>query len=368
MTRIRYPVLTLGDRSVSPAATRQGSVPIADDPATVRIGSLDRVSPASACPFGEHHRVLVLGGTGFLGTDVVRAFLEAGCPTKYLARRPPGPDRAAALAPADAVIGDARDIAVLERALEGVDHVVHALGTPHPAASMGDPIEHLPDRLRLLVPLLELLRQHRGVALTFISSGGAVYGNPVALPVPEHAPCDPLTPYGIAKLAEEKYVGMYARLHGLSVRVARVANAYGPRQQPGTGQGLIAELIESARRPRPVTLYGDGEVVRDYVAVGDVARAVVQLAHRSDGPQVVNVGSGVGFSINEVVAAVEAVTGVTLEIDRRPARVFDASAVVLDTARLRALVDWTPILLPEGIARVWEQDRPGKRVPAPHLA
>lgn len=298
-------------------------------------------------------RVLVLGGTGFMGSEIARAFLAVGSSVTVVARGEPGERWRADLAGAELVLGDVGDPFMLSPLVDRVDHVVHAVGSMLPKESNANPVVDATTTLPAILSLLELLRFRPGTALTHLSSGGTVYGNPTQVPVSEAACCDPITSYGIVKLAAEKYIGMYATLYGVPTRILRIGNAYGPLQPTGRSQGIVATSLAAVRDGTPVRVFGDGTMVRDYVHVGDVAYAAVELARRPDGPRVVNLGSGVGHSVLEVVDIVSRVSGVGLAVEHFPDRGFDVRAIVLDVGVLSGLVAWNPVPLEDGIERTW---------------
>jgi UDP-glucose 4-epimerase len=300
-------------------------------------------------------RVAVLGGTGLIGAAVVREFLDARWEVTVLARHEPDAHRADALKGAEVVIGDALSPTVLHDTLDGVHHVVDALGAPHPAASARAPVAQFDAEVPSVLAVLDELRQRPGVGLTYFSSGGAIYGNAEVLPVPEGAECNPISPYGVTKLAAERYVLMASERDGVPVRVLRVANAYGSLQRPRTGQGLIATLLHGAATGTPVQVFGDGSTVRDYVDARDVALATVQLATNDTRELVVNVGSGCGHTVDDVLAIAEKVTHASIEVHRLEARATDVRAVVLDVRQLSTLLDWQPRSLEGGVADVWAQ-------------
>jgi UDP-glucose 4-epimerase len=145
---------------------------------------------------------------------------------------------------------------------------------------------------------------------------------------------------------------MYKEVHGIDARILRVANAYGPDQPVRASQGAVAAFLSAARDGREIVLYGDGHQLRDFVLSDDVADAVVELVCRPT-PLLLNVGTGVGVSIAQLVELVESVTGRSLAVDRRPPRGFDVEGVVLDLSALRAIIDWRPALIEEGLERCW---------------
>jgi UDP-glucose 4-epimerase len=299
----------------------------------------------------------VLGGTGLIGTAIVRRLLDEGCSVQVLARRPPTERSAPLLEGATVLVGSAADPTALRAAINGAEHVVDALGAPHPADSARAPLAQFDAEIPILLGVLDELRRRPGVGFTYLSSGGAIYGDVDTLPVPESTECHPVSPYGVTKLAAERYVLMAAHADGVDARILRVANAYGALQRPRTGQGVVAALLDAAVTSAPVQLFGDGSAVRDFVDVRDVAKAVATLSGRADTPSVVNVGSGTGHRMTEVIEIVESVTGTKIAVQHAAARPSDVRAVVLDVVRLKALMSWEPITLERGIQDMWESWR-----------
>jgi UDP-glucose 4-epimerase len=301
----------------------------------------------------RQRRVLVLGGTGLLGAEIARAYIADGTPVTVLARHRPTGERAVWLRSAKQILGTAEDPAVLSEALEDAGHVVHALGSPPPGATAAEPLAQHVSVVPTLLGVLDALRVRPGVSLTYLSSGGAVYGNDCPLPASEDSACHPVSAYGVTKLTAEHFIEVYAGLHGTPARILRVANAYGPQQSPDTGQGVVATFLNAALTGESVRVYGDGSNVRDYVEASDVASAVVRLSGHADGVRVVNVGSGTGHSISQVLEIVEATTGRRLPVEWAASRQTDVSAVYVDTSRLRQLIEWHPMPLAEGVAAMW---------------
>ena len=296
-------------------------------------------------------RVLVLGGTGFIGSEVVRACVESGFAVRVVARREPHDLTGGEV---ELLLGAVEGPSLLRRALDGVDWVVHAVGCPPPAAS-ADNFDTTADTVVGIDTLLEALRAQRGVGLTFVSSGGAVYGDVAQLPAHEDLRCRPISAYGLGKLMAEDSIAAYSARYGIPARVLRVANAYGPRQDGLSGQGVIGAMLRAALDDGSVAVYDGGRAVRDFVHVRDVASAVVALRPGASEPQVVNVGSGVGHSVAQVLSIVEAVTGSELRVRWLPRRPSDVHANVLDITRLSKLIAWHPQALEDGIAQTWQE-------------
>jgi UDP-glucose 4-epimerase len=292
-------------------------------------------------------------GCGFIGTHFVRRLLADGVKTRVLTRSAPDPETCSALGD-DLVIGDAADAAVVDVAVQGVTHVVYSAGGFMPAESNRDPAL---DASLTFAPLVTVLKSLSGreVSLTFISSGGTVYGEPQRLPVDENHPTDPISVYGIVKLAAEKLVTLHARHSALSARILRCSNVYGEHQPANRGQGAVATFIARLLDGKPVIVYGDGRIVRDYVYIGDLVTAALALAERPRHPVILNVGSGRGHSLNELIATIEEVSEGRLAVEHCPSRDFDVSEIVLDISRLRALIEYEPTPLNEGIGRVLAQ-------------
>ncbi|WP_066514903.1 NAD-dependent epimerase/dehydratase family protein [Curtobacterium ammoniigenes] len=298
---------------------------------------MDHGAPGSA---------LVLGGAGFIGSAVVRDLVASRWKVTVLSRTV-APE-AEWLDSVRFVHGDASDASAYPTLLDGITHVVFALTGLLPQQSNSAPLADVAHSLTPLLHLLDELRSRPTIRLVFLSSGGTVYGNPRTLPVLEDHPTNPLSSYGILKLTAEKYIGMYTELYGVDARVLRIANAYGPSQRTGRGQGVIGEFARAVANGEPLTIFGDGLSVRDYIYIDDVARAVTS-AMRTGGPQIMNVGTGVGTSLLQLHQLFEDVLGRSLELRALPSRGFDVASIVLDSAALHALTGQPPTDLRTGL-------------------
>lgn len=299
-------------------------------------------------------RVLVLGGTGLIGSKVVTHLLRAGIPVTTLSRRGyAGGDLT--LSQLRVVTGDVSDAAVLGDAIRGADQVVYAVSSGTPQIPSSTPLADIERAIGPLLAVLEAMRIGSGIRLFFFSSGGAVYGNPASLPVTEDAPTAPISPYGVWKLAAERYIALYGHVYGIQHCILRAGNVYGDGQVIRHGHGAVATVLQAAETGTEVRVLGTGDDLRDYVFADDLARVLVALVARSSLPQVINVGTGQGTSIRQLIAIIGQVTGTTIRATHVPSRPFDVGSIVLDSTRLSTLIDWFPTPLQAGIAGIWRR-------------
>lgn len=224
---------------------------------------------------------------------------------------------------------------------KGVDVVVHLISSTVPKTSNDDPIFDVQMNLVESLALFDLCVKHKVRKVVFISSGGTVYGNPKQLPIAEDHPTDPICSYGIVKLSIEKYLKFFHEMYGLDYVILRPSNPFGIRQDPSAIQGVVPVFMANVLQGMPVRLWGDGTIVRDFVAVRDVAE-LCGLAVTSEKCGTFNVGSGVGTSIAELLERISGVLGFPAKLIQEPGRTFDVPTVVLDNSRARKEFDWEP--------------------------
>lgn len=276
--------------------------------------------------------VLLLGGAGFIGSALARRLQREKRTVHILGRQ---------------------QETQLERVLPQCGTVVHLACSTTPGASAANPGLEL-GNLALTLHLLDLLKSQPQTHLIFFSSGGTVYGNPQTLPVTEDSVIAPLSNHGASKASQEAFCGAL-RARGHAVTILRPSNAYGPGQTVKSGFGLVRTVLEHARLGTEMEIWGDGESVRDFIHVDDVAEACARLVNLPQDSGTYNLGSGKGHSVNEVLRIAENVGGRVVKRTYRPARAVDVREIVLDISLLENCLSWTPQLaLEEGIKGSWE--------------
>ncbi len=295
--------------------------------------------------------ILLVGGNGFLGLALARALAVTGH-QPHVVSRSSEPGRR------DGITfhrGSQDDADVVSPLLRICGTLVHLASTTTPGLSAGrssvDAIENLLPAARLL----ELLGAEVPDRLIFVSSGGAIYGNPERLPTDESHPPSPLSSHAAGKLALEAFFTSFAHNHRIPFTIVRPANLYGPGQTARPGFGLVRTLLDKARRGETLEVWGDGSAVRDYLFIDDAVDAFARLLAQPDLSGTFNIGSGIGTSISGLIKLVERITGREIGLAPMPPREVDVRAIVLNTARLRAATGWMPRTeLKPGLQRTWE--------------
>lgn len=295
-------------------------------------------------------KILVTGGAGFIGSHVVDAYVAAGHEVAVYDNLSTGKTvnvPAAAQFFAGDITDRARVRAVLQEFRpEIINHHAAHINVGH---SVADPQFDAQNNIIALLNIMEEARELGTVRKVIMAStGGAMYGhNPV--PSNEEMLPQPLSPYGISKRSGEMYLYFYFAQYGIPYVVLRYSNVYGPRQNPHGESGVVAIFLERLLQDQDVVINGDGKNTRDYVYVGDVAKANV-LALTYSGTGEFNIGTGRETSTNEVFAKVTAALGLTLEENHGPARPGEQTRSVLNYAKAERELGWQPsVFFDEGI-------------------
>lgn len=298
-------------------------------------------------------KIVVFGGGGFIGSAIVDRLLLDAHEIVVFERPRVQPYRIFSSSEAVTwVAGDILSTHDVGEAMQGADVIVHLVSTTLPKSSDDDPVYDVQSNVVGTLQMLNAMVERKIPRIVFISSGGTIYGNPVYLPIDEAHPTDPQVSYGVTKLAIEKYLLIYERMHGICPLILRVANPYGERQRVETAQGVIAAFIDHVLRKQAVEIWGDGTVTRDFLHVEDVAEAFARAIHYRGAERVFNISSGEGVSVNRLIEVLERVVGRPVNKIYKQARTFDVQVSVLSNERARQHLGWVPrIGLDEGIAR-----------------
>lgn len=286
-------------------------------------------------------RILVTGGAGFIASHVAEAYLAAGHRVAIVDNLSTGkrenlPNGA-----------DFHEVGIHDEAFERViadfrpEVVSHHAAQASVKVSAGDIAGDLMANGGATARVADLCVRYNVGKLIYSSTGGALYGNPEALPVPEDAPIEPVSNYGVSKRVGELYIDLMARTRGLNATILRYANAYGPRQDPHGEAGVVAIFTGRMLAGEPCTIDGDGEQVKDYIYVGDIARANVTALTRGDG-RTLNIATGYGLSVNTIFQELAAATGYEQLPAFGPPRPGDVRRIWLDWAAARESLGWEP--------------------------
>jgi UDP-glucose 4-epimerase len=298
-------------------------------------------------------KILVTGGAGFVGSHIVDAYVTAGHQVIVVDDLSTGkkenvhPD-------AKLVEMDVNDPRLLDLFMaEKPDLVNHHAANASVSRSVRQARFDATQNILGTLNVLEAVRRAEVGKVIYISSGGAMYGTVAYLPMDEAHPANPVSPYALSKHTGERYVQLYGEVHGLRWTSLRYANVYGPRQDPHGEAGVVAIFCQNLLDGAVPEIHWDGEQTRDFVYVGDCARANL-LALEGGNGQAYNVGTGVGSSINTLFHTLMDVAGQNLTPRRGPRRPGDARHSYLDCHKIERELDWQPkVTLHEGLERTW---------------
>ncbi len=296
--------------------------------------------------------ILLLGGFGFIGSNLIEALLKSnlyniivfefkGVTSKFSDR-------------VSVFYGDFNNEEDLAELFENykIDIVVHLVSTTVPATS-NDNIEYdINSNLIGTIRLLNIMVQHNVLKIVFLSSGGTIYGEISEPKVSEEHPTHPISSHGIVKLSIEKYLYLYHKLHNLDYLILRVSNPYGPHHSSDK-QGVINVFIRKILRNEKIVVWGDGSIVRDFIYVKDLANIISRFLELNLYSQIINVGSGKGYSINQILEYIVELAPDAV-IEYKPSRIYDIQKIILDTKKLNSLDNFKFTGLKEGINMTYQ--------------
>lgn len=296
---------------------------------------------------------LVLGGNGFIGSHLVDKLLAEGHTVRVFDKykeyfREP-------LKEVEYCFGDFGNRGLVSDALADIDVVFHLISTTLPKTSNDDPVFDVQSNVVESLFLMEKCVACRVKKIVFISSGGTIYGESKIVPVKEDAPTNPVCSYGITKLVIEKYLFLFNHLYGFRSAIVRPSNAYGPRQNPKSIQGVIPVFLGKIKDGEPIEIWGDGDIIRDYLYIDDLVDGIYKATLLNTPYTIFNLGSGTGHSINEVLRMIRKVVGRKITVTYTKKRSLDVPKIYLDISKAKKEISWEPITsLDDGIKQTWE--------------
>jgi UDP-glucose 4-epimerase len=301
-------------------------------------------------------KALILGGCGFLGSHVAEGLLESGYTIRIFDKvKVDTKNINHIIDDLQMMEGDFTNEKNVARAIKGIDYIFHFIGTTLPKTSTENPVYDLESNVISTLKLLNLAAQEKIKKIILSSSGGTVYGAPQTIPISEDHPTNPTSAYGISKLMIEKYLALYHLIKGLDYVIFRIANLYGERQNPHSIQGAIAVFLGLAKEGKAITIWGKGDITRDYIYIKDAVPALIKAVQTNNQQRVFNLGSGKGTTLNDLIAVIKAVTGRTIKVTYTGKRAIDVPINVLDISRVREEFGFSPhTTLLDGVRNTWQ--------------
>lgn len=300
-------------------------------------------------------KCIIIGGGGFIGSHLADALLKESDYKVTVFDRPGAyyldllKDQGAKI-----ILGDFLNVQDLVRAVEGNEIIFHLVSTTVPSFSNEHAVFDVETNVIGSLNLLDVAREAGVRKVIFSSSGGTVYGIPNIPIINELHPTQPISSYGITKLTIEKYLHLYWKLYGLDYCILRISNAYGERQVPSGIQGLIPTVISKALRHEEIDVWGNGNVVRDYIYVTDIASGFVRASKYFGDQRIFNISTGIGYSVNDILEKMKHLVNYSLAIKHEPARPYDVPVNILDNCKAKQYLDWKPIVgIEEGLEKTY---------------
>lgn len=303
-------------------------------------------------------KILILGADGFIGSNLIESLLRE---KKYqlvafdLFKDGVSRNLESCRDEIKIIPGNFLNKEDIKKALKGVSFAFHFISLTTPGSSVDDPLIDVDTNIRGTISLLDECVHAKVKKVIFSSSGGAIYGNQEKETCSETDRTNPISPYAISKLTIEKYLEYYKIHHGLDYLVLRYSNPYGPRQNIVGSQGIIPIFLNLVKKNKPITIFGDGENIRDYIYIDDAINMTKLIFEDKTRYNLYNIGSGNGFSINEVIKIMEEVVGKKIKVNRQPSRDIDVEKILLNTKRIFNEIEHiSRTTLKKGIRKTWE--------------
>ena len=296
--------------------------------------------------------IVVFGASGYIGSHLVEKLLCAGHDVFALVHRGKGLLTSNSINHKNITIKkiDICNPQSVKDACKLADQIINLSSNSVPQSSNKDPKSDLQVNLIGALNILDAAKDSKGKNVIMISSGGTVYGKPQALPINENHPTQPICSYGITKLAIEKYLYLYKKIHNINGLALRISNPYGGAQRINHQQGVIPNFLQKSIKNEVIEIWGDGNIVRDFIYISDVIDAIISALNYTGDDHVINIGSGHGYSLLEIIKLIEIISEKKVAYTTSSQRISDVDINILDIKKAKLLLNWEPkITIKEGL-------------------
>ncbi|WP_394903266.1 NAD-dependent epimerase/dehydratase family protein [Clostridium butyricum] len=282
-------------------------------------------------------KCIILGGNGFIGSNLIEYLSNYEFDITSFDKEEP----MNRISNVKYLQADFTDDNKLLSAVQGQDIIIHLISSTNPSKSIENPYSGYNIDVIQTIKILEKVKNTDSKVI-FASSGGTVYGEPESCPIKEEHELNPISHYGIVKTTIEHIINMYNSVYGMNNIIMRISNPYGPGQDYRKGVGLIDAVIKKALQNEVITVWGDGNVIRDYIYIDDLCTAILELCRYTGNEKVFNIGSGKGYSINNILEIVEGIIKKDLKVEYLNSRKNDIKHIYLNIELLQKALNFTP--------------------------
>lgn len=294
---------------------------------------------------------LVLGGCGFIGKHLVEEILRNNSKANITIVDVNTDEEFKKNSNIKQIKSSLSNIESFENLLLGIDVIYHLISTTTPSDSTNQIQKDMEDTIIPTINLLEILSKYPEKKLIFVSSGGTVYGECEEMPIKESQKLNPICTYAVQKVLLEKYIQVYGHLYNINYTICRLSNPYGVGQNLKKKQGIIPIFVNKVINNEALQIWGDGEAIRDYIFINDAVSALFKLSEYKGGSAIFNIGSGEGYTINQIANLIVKELDVkNPSIEYLPERKCDVKRNILDISKIKTAIDWEPcVSIKEGI-------------------
>lgn len=296
---------------------------------------------------------LILGGNGFIGSYIVDEVLSNGHSVTVLDI---GPEKyREPIYGVKYVYGSIDNKKLLNETFRNKDILIHSVSTTSPFSSNQNIEYDIQSNLINAINIFKVAVENKIRRIIYLSSGGAIYGEPTSIPISESHHTNPISSYGITKLAIEKYLQYFSLNFGIEYNIIRPSNPYGPRQNPFGNQGVISVFLGKVLKGEVIEIWGDGNVAKDYIFISDLAFAIYNASVSEKVSGIYNIGSSTFISLNDIIDVIRKVTGKNVKLNHMHSNKFDVQKVCLDIEKAKKdlLFEQKTDLL-EGVSKTWD--------------